>query len=970
MKVGIPKEIYPNERRVAATPETVQKIRKLGLEVVVEAGAGDASTFADSAYVSAGAVIVPAEKADTLWSESDIILKVRGPMFRPGTTVHEADLMKPGAALISFFWPAQNKELIERMAARKVTVLAMDAVPRITRAQRMDALSAMANIAGYRAVVEAASCFGRFFPGQVTAAGRVKPAQVLVLGAGVAGLAAIAEARAMGAQVRAFDTRAAAREQVESLGAQFVEFKFEEAGEGQGGYAKEMSEAYLAAEQALIAQHAKQSDIIISTALIPGKPAPQLVTSGAVVSMAHGSVIVDMAAEQGGNCPLTEKDKIVEKFGVTIIGLTDLPSRMAHQASDLYATVVFNLLKDVCPDEKGLALNVEDEIHRGVLVLKDGAPHVAAAQAARAARRRTHDAAEAAAEARARGRSAVEHGEPGNAHRHGARRRAARDGWHPGAARVFAAPHGVPARVRHRLARCLERVARAAHAAHERHERHQRHHLDRRHGRAARARRQPGGARARRRRRVGGVNQRRGWFPRHAAHAQDVPQVMTSTIRALAYLVASLLFILSLRGLSTQETARRGNRYGIFGMVLAVVCTAIALLFPTDDLTTIAGAGLTGVGVLAGALGVGALIGGLLASRVAMTSMPELVAVLHSFVGAAAVLVGIATYLQPGAEVETARNAHLIEIFVGVLVGAVTFSGSIIAFGKLRGKVSSKPLLLPGRHLLNIAALVACVVLAVIFLRAPDAWPGEGGALTDGGMPALLAMTFLALLLGIHLVMAIGGGDMPVVVSLLNSYSGWAAAAAGFMLSNDLLIITGALVGSSGAILSYIMCRAMNRTIFNVILGGFGAETGAKKSAGAATAPAGKVTETNVEQVAELLRAARSVIIVPGYGMTVAQAQHPVKEISSVLIAKGIKVRYAIHSRRGLPAGTHERAARRGQRLVRQRHGDGRDQRRLPVDGCRHGHRRQRHREPDGAGRSEQPPSTACPCSKCGRRRA
>ncbi|HEX4403721.1 MAG TPA: NAD(P)(+) transhydrogenase (Re/Si-specific) subunit beta [Polyangia bacterium] len=373
---------------------------------------------------------------------------------------------------------------------------------------------------------------------------------------------------------------------------------------------------------------------------------------------------------------------------------------------------------------------------------------------------------------------------------------------------------------------------------------------------------------------------------------------MTSTIRALAYLVASLLFILSLRGLSTQETARRGNRYGIFGMVLAVVCTAIALLFPTDDLTTVAGAGLTGVGVLAGALGVGALIGGLLASRVAMTSMPELVAVLHSFVGAAAVLVGIATYLQPGAEVETARNAHLIEIFVGVLVGAVTFSGSIIAFGKLRGKVSSKPLLLPGRHLLNIAALVACVVLAVIFLRAPDAWPGEGGALTDGGMPALLAMTFLALLLGVHLVMAIGGGDMPVVVSLLNSYSGWAAAAAGFMLSNDLLIITGALVGSSGAILSYIMCKAMNRSIFNVILGGFGAESGksgAKKAPGAAAEPAGKVTETNVEQVAELLLAARSVIIVPGYGMAVAQAQHPVKEISSVLIAKGVKVRYAIH---------------------------------------------------------------------------
>ncbi|HVZ72130.1 MAG TPA: NAD(P)(+) transhydrogenase (Re/Si-specific) subunit beta [Polyangia bacterium] len=373
---------------------------------------------------------------------------------------------------------------------------------------------------------------------------------------------------------------------------------------------------------------------------------------------------------------------------------------------------------------------------------------------------------------------------------------------------------------------------------------------------------------------------------------------MTATIQSLAYIVASLLFILSLRGLSTQETAQRGNRYGVLGMGLAVLCTAVALVIPT--LPSVHGGEIaapesfTGLGVLAAALIVGGVVGGTLASRVAMTAMPELVAVLHSFVGAAAVLVGVATYLQPG-EIENAGGAHLIEIFVGVLVGAVTFSGSIIAFGKLRGKVSSKPLLLPARHMLNLGALVVCVVLGVIFFRAPEAWPSDGGGLTGGGMPALLAMTVLALLLGVHLVMAIGGGDMPVVVSLLNSYSGWAAAAAGFMLSNDLLIITGALVGSSGAILSYIMCKAMNRSIFNVILGGFGAEGATKPAAGGPAAPTGKVTETSVDQVAELLLAARSVIIVPGYGMAVAQAQHPVKEISSLLIEKGIKTRYAIH---------------------------------------------------------------------------
>jgi NAD(P) transhydrogenase subunit beta len=368
---------------------------------------------------------------------------------------------------------------------------------------------------------------------------------------------------------------------------------------------------------------------------------------------------------------------------------------------------------------------------------------------------------------------------------------------------------------------------------------------------------------------------------------------MVITLRSLAYLAASLLFIMSLRGLSTQESARPGNRFGVIGMLIAVVMTAVALLIPGDGAAA-AAPDPTIVGVLAGALGIGCVIGAFLAMRVAMTSMPELVAILHSFVGAAAVLVGIATYLQPAGIEAADRAAHLGEIFVGILVGAVTFSGSVIAFGKLRGKIGSKPLLLPGRHVLNIIALTLCVALGVIFQRAEVAWPSPGMSLFDAGMPALLIMTGIALLLGVHMVMAIGGGDMPVVVSLLNSYSGWAAAAAGFMLSNDLLIITGALVGSSGAILSYIMCKAMNRSILNVILGGFGAESGAKPAAGSA-APAGKVNETTVEQVAEMLLASRSVIIVPGYGMAVAQAQHPVKEISSLLIEKGIKCRYAIH---------------------------------------------------------------------------
>jgi len=364
-KVGIPKETFPRERRVAASPDTVQKLIKLGVEVSIEAGAGVAAGFPDEVFVEAGAHIVPT--ATALWGQADLILKVRPP------SLAEIDLMKPGAALIGFFWPAQNKALIDRLSARKATVLAMDAVPRITRAQRMDALSAMANIAGYRAVLEAANHFERFLPGQITAAGKVKPAQVLVLGAGVAGLAAIAAAKSLGAVVKAFDTRAAVREQVESLGGQFIQFDFKEEGEGQGGYAKEMSAAYLAAEQALIASHAERSDIVISTALIPGKPAPVLLTSGAVVAMPQGSVIVDMAAEQGGNCPLTEKDAVVEKYGATLIGYTDLPSRMARQSSELYAMTVFNLTESLFPKEKGFTIDLEDEVHRGALILKDGA---------------------------------------------------------------------------------------------------------------------------------------------------------------------------------------------------------------------------------------------------------------------------------------------------------------------------------------------------------------------------------------------------------------------------------------------------------------------------------------------------------------------------------------------------------------------------------------------------------------------
>jgi len=374
--VGIPKEIWVGERRVAASPASVQRMRKRSIEVVVQAGAGDAAGMQDAVFAEAGARIVAT--VEEVYAQADIIIKVRAPMDDYERGRHEAELLREGQTIISFLWPAQNAELVKRLAERKATVLAMDAVPRITRAQKLDALSAMANLVGYRAVVEAASHYGRFLGGQSTAAGRVRPATVFVVGAGVAGLAAVAAARSLGAIVRAFDTRPVVREQIESLGAEFVPFEFVdsqghgETGEGQGGYAKEVSEAYLLAEQDLIAKECEKADIVVTTALVPGKPAPKLVTSGAVVAMRAGSVIIDLAAEQGGNCALTERDAIVEKFGVTIVGRTDFASRMALMASELYATTLVNLLEEVLGKGTTWTLDVEDEVQRGMLVVHDG----------------------------------------------------------------------------------------------------------------------------------------------------------------------------------------------------------------------------------------------------------------------------------------------------------------------------------------------------------------------------------------------------------------------------------------------------------------------------------------------------------------------------------------------------------------------------------------------------------------------
>ena len=366
-RIGVPKEIFPGEKRVATVPDVVTKLTKLGFSVVVEQGAGDLADLSDQAYTEAGASIAPSAAA--LWSGSDIVFKVRAP------TSEEVALMHEGQTLIGFLWPAQNPDLMQQLAAKKVTALSIDALPRtLSRAQKMDALTSMAGVSGYRAVVEAAGAFGRFFNGQITAAGKVPPAKVFIAGAGVAGLAAIGAAASLGAIVRANDTRAEVADQVVSLGGEFVKVNYEEEGSGGGGYAKVMSEGFQAAQREMYAQQAKECDIIITTALIPGKPAPKLITAEMVKNMKPGSVIVDMAAEQGGNCELTEPGQAVVKHGVTIVGYTDLASRMARQSSTLYGTNLFRLTEELCKTKDGVInVNMEDDAIRGLTVIKEGA---------------------------------------------------------------------------------------------------------------------------------------------------------------------------------------------------------------------------------------------------------------------------------------------------------------------------------------------------------------------------------------------------------------------------------------------------------------------------------------------------------------------------------------------------------------------------------------------------------------------
>ncbi|KAJ2973597.1 hypothetical protein NUW58_g8897 [Xylaria curta] len=885
LTVGVPRETFAGERRVAISPQNVALLKKKGFaKVIVERGAGVEADFPDEAYEKAGAEIVG---PGAVWGAADIVLKVRGP------NVTEIDRLKEGATIISFLQPAQNKDIVERLAARKVTSFAMDMVPRISRAQVFDALSSMANIAGYKAVLEASNNFGRFLTGQVTAAGKIPPCKVLVIGAGVAGLSAIATARRMGAIVRGFDTRSAAREQVQSLGAEFIEVEIEEDGSGVGGYAKEMSPEFIAAEMKLFKEQAQDVDIIITTALIPGRPAPKLITLDMLNVMKPGSVVVDLAAEAGGNCEKTEPGKLVTYNDVKIIGYTDLPSRLPTQSSTLYSNNIVKLLLSMAPQDKSFGIDLSDEVVRGSIVTLNGdilptAPRPAPPPAPTPkAAPKPEDAVVALTPFQKTSRevAGVTAG-MGTALALGK----LTGPLFMGNAFTFALASLIGYRVVWGVTPALHSPLMSVTNA------------------------------------ISGMVGIGGFFVMGGGYLPGtIPQALGAASVLLAfvnvsggfvitkrmldmfkrptdppeypwmwaipgvlfgggflaaattgaaglvqagYLVSSVLCISSLSGLAAQSTARMGNLLGILGVGSGVLASLLAVGFSPEVLTQF--------GTLAT---IGSILGFAIGKRITPTDLPQTVAALHSVVGLAAVLTSIGSVMGGLDHITT---LHLVTAYMGVLIGGITFTGSIVAFLKLAGKMSSKPLVFRGRHAVNSGMLATNIATMGAFVTMAPGSPMIAAC-------ALGANTILSFAKGYTTTAAIGGADMPVVITVLNAYSGFALVAEGFMLDNPLLTSVGALIGVSGSILSYIMCVAMNRSLTNVLFGGISAPTTTDYKV------EGTVVQTNVDEAAEALVNAENVIIVVGYGMAVAKAQYAISEITKMLRSKGINVRFAIH---------------------------------------------------------------------------
>jgi len=888
LTVGIPKETFPLEKRVAATPESVQRLVKPGFSVLIEDGAGDSSYFSNADYEAVGAKIVP---TDQVWKESDIVLKLRPP------TPEEVKSLED-RTIISFLYPKQNEELVKQLEEQKATAFAMDCIPRtLSRGQTYDALSSQANISGYRAVIEASNEFGRFFAGQMTAAGKVPPAKVLVIGTGVAGLAAIQTAKNMGAVVRAFDVRPVTKEQVEAMGAQFLEVDYHEDGSGAGGYAKEMSKEWHAAARAMLTKQCEDVDIVITTALIPGRAAPIMVTKEMVARMKSGSVTVDLAAETGGNVETTVRDqKIITPNGVTCLGYTDLPSRLPTTSSTLYANNISKFLLSAGPQTTKVAdhfyIDHDDDAVRGMLVVEKGKlmypaplpppPPVMEKKKAEVVAPIDYKASyiQGAKNAALLSTSILAVGSVA-----------------PNAAfssmfTTFALSNVIGVQVvlgvSHSLHSPLMAVTNAISGTTALGGMHLLAHSN---GPIVTLL----GATATT---LSAVNIVGGFIvttkmldmfkrpddPPEYYHYYGIPAATTMglygvgaltgkfpELDAAAATLSGLLCIGGIGGLASQKTARLGAVSGQAGVALGVVST-LGHLHPSVG----SAAAITGL------LGLGGLGGQQIAQRVDPTSLPQRVAAFHSLVGLAASAAAVGDYMNVP-DVTKLDGVHLASIYLASVIGAVTFTGSLVAFGKLDGRLPSKPMKLEYRDQLNMGLGAATLGAGAVVMGAPEAGVGLTAitsALTSSGI------------LGWHMTASIGGADMPVVITVLNSYSGWALCAEGFMLDMPILTTVGALIGCSGATLTKIMCDAMNRDIVSVILGGYGTK---KTGGGEAMKFEGEATMTSVDETVKLLTEAQSIICVPGYGLAVAHAQYPLREMADMLIKAGKKFRFAIH---------------------------------------------------------------------------
>lgn len=921
LTIGVTKENFPGENRVALSPDAVALLVKAGFHVVVESGAGEKASFSDSAYVDIGAIVLPAQ--GQVYFDSDIIVKVNVP--------NEDDIPKlSGKTLVSMISPAINTDVYESLTKQNTNVFALDNVPRmLSRAQTYDVLSSQANIAGYRAIIEAAEEFPRFFAGQMTAAGKVPPAKVLVLGAGVAGLAAIQTAKNMGAQVRAFDVRPVTKEQVESMGATFLEVQIDEDGSGSGGYAKEMSDDFKKAQAEMMLEQAKEVDIIVTTALIPGRKAPVLVDQKMLDVMKPGSVCVDLAAANGGNVAQTESGKVVTTAnGIKIIGYTDMPSRLAATASNLFGNNVAKFILSIGPHstkEKGIfQIDLNDDAVQNMLISYNGdkrfpdkiipySPPPVKAMEVEVVEKTEEELLHEANSAQQQ--SFLKNAQIASLAASALLAFGVTSGDYDSVALMssFALAGLAGYQVVWGVAPALHSPLMAVTNAIS--------------GMTA----------------VGGMlllahgaSETTSLVPDSQAHWMGAIATVLSFVNIsggflvtgkmldlfkrpndpkdffeyylvpagilLAGLFASantdfgdltnvsgtvgiasaVCCIAAIAGLANQETARTGNVLGVAGVAFGLSAAAADM--------SLAGASIPVFEQTAVLAGIGSGVGAVLASGVGPTELPQTVAAFHSLVGLAAMAGAAGEYFGNAGSLDMGT---LSAIYLATFIGGITATGSMIAFGKLAGMLKPKALSLPGRDQLNLAMLAISGVGMAAFLNPDLAISLTTMSPEELRVASLALVAGISSLLGLHLVSSIGGPDMPVVITILNSYSGWALCAEGFMLGNALLAQVGALIGFSGAILTWIMCEAMGRDIISVILGGAG--TTQVSSDFEKVEMEGEATVCDIDATVEKLLDAQNIIIVPGYGLAVAQAQFAVADIAKKLKTMGKNVRFGIH---------------------------------------------------------------------------